>query len=182
MEKIKEWLRDNGSGYGDGSGYGLKSINNNKIYVIDGVQTIITNVKLNLAKGYIVKSDLTLDPCYVVKGDGYFAHGKTPKEANDALRAKIYENMDEDEAIEKFMGTFREDASYAGRDFFEWHHYLTGSCLMGRESFVKDKGLSLDAMYTVREFIELCKHAYGGEVIGHLKEKWEEKYDEVQNS
>ena len=112
-------------------------------------------------------------PCFVVKGNGYFAHGKTLKEARDALVAKYFEDMDEEETIEKFLETFKKGEKYAGTEFFEWHHYLTGSCLMGRESFVKNKGLDINALYTVDEFIALCENDYGSSVIKKLKERWE---------
>ncbi len=174
------WGDGYGSGWGDG--YGLKSVNFKEIHMIDGIQTVIISIKLNLAKGYIVESDLTLTPCYIAKGNGYFAHGRTVKEAQDALREKIYGNMDTDEAIDKFLETFEDGKSYPGKDFFEWHHYLTGSCLMGRESFVKNNNLSVDNSYTVSEFIEICENAYGGDVIRQLKERWTEIYDQVQDS
>ena len=39
---------------------------------------------------------------------------------------------------------------------------------MGREAFVADRGLSLDGKTSVREFIELTKDSYGGEIIKRL--------------
>ena len=167
-----------GSGYGDGdgsgngSGDGLKSFGKDTIYMIDSVQTIIKQIKGQVAKGYIVNKDFTLNPCYVVKGNGYFAHGETIRKAQESLREKIFENMDRDEAIEQFMSKFKKDKLYKGTEFFEWHHYLTGSCLMGRESFVKNHNLDLDAEYTVNEFIALTENDYGNEIIKQLKERW----------
>lgn len=79
-----------------------------------------------------------------------------------------------DEAIEQFMNKFEKDKSYKGTEFFEWHHYLTGSCLMGREGFVKNHGLDLEKEYTVKEFIELTENDYGSKVIKELKERWNE--------
>ena len=81
-----------------------------------------------------------------------------------------------DEAIEKFMEKFKKKGEkYPGTEFFEWHHYLTGSCLMGRKSFVRNHGLDLDALYTVDEFIALCEDDYGGEIIRQLKKRWEDE-------
>ena len=150
----------------------MKSINGYAIYSIDSVPTIITNIKLFLAKGFIVEGDLTLKPCYVVKGNGYFAHGKTRGEAQEALVKKIYENMDPEETIEKFMEKFKKDKKYKGHDFFEWHHYLTGSCEMGRESFVRKRGFDLNDLFTVEEFIQACENDYGANIIKELKEKY----------
>ena len=144
-----------------------------KIYKIDDVQTIITNIKGNLAKGFILQGDLTLTPCFVVKGNGYFAHGETVKEAREALQDKIFSNMDTDEAIDKFLETFKADTKYTVKDFYEWHHYLTGSCEMGRKSFMKDKQLTFEDEITVDGFIELCENEYGSNVIKELKERWE---------
>ena len=160
-------------GSGRGSGSGLKSFNNMDVYVLDSVQTIITHIKETFAKGFIVNSDLTLSQCFVAKGNGYFAHGKTLKEARESLMAKIFENMDSDEAVSEFINKFEKNKAYPGTDFFEWHHYLTGSCLMGRESFVKNHGLDLNRHYTVKEFINICENDYGGEIIKKLKEFYE---------
>ena len=163
-----------GDGDGDGDGSGIKTFGNYTVYMIDGVQTIISQIKGQLAKGFILNKDFTLGPCYVVKGNGYFAHGKDIREAQTSLREKIFENMDSDEAIEQFMSKFEKGKSYKGTEFFEWHNYLTGSCLMGRESFVKNHGLDLEKEYTVAEFIELTENDYGGEIIKQLKERWNE--------
>lgn len=170
-----------GSGFGDGDGYGdgysfgnkLKSINGDAVFDIDNVPTIIKHTKGNVAKGFIVNCDFTYEPCYIVKGNGYFAHGKTIREAQQGLVKKYIEDMDEDEIIEKFMSEFEHGKKYKGSVFFNWHHYLTGSCLMGRESFVKNHDLNLDDEFTVDEFIELTINDYGGEIIGQLKERWD---------
>ena len=163
-----------GSGYGFGSGSGIKTFANDTVYMIDEVQTIISQIKGQVAKGFILNKDFTLEPCYVVKGNGYFAHGKSISEAQISLREKIFEDMNSDEAIDKFLETFELDKTYKGTEFFEWHHYLTGSCLMGRESFVKNHGLDLEKEYTVAEFIELTENDYGSEIIKQLKERWNE--------
>ena len=161
-----------GSGDGCGDGSGIQEFEHKKVHLIDGVQTIIERIKDPFAVGYILHSDFTLEPCWVMKGNGYFAHGKTIKKAREALMEKILANMDSQEVIEKFLKKFKKGEKYPGNDFFEWHHYLTGSCLMGREAFVKNKDLKLDDLYTVEEFISLCENDYGSEIIKKLKEKW----------
>ena len=177
--KIKEWLEDNPKsyGYGSGDGSGVKTFGNDTVYIIDGVQTIISQIKGQVAKGFILNKDFTLEPCYVVKGNGYFAHGKDIREAQSSLREKIFEDMDSNEAIEQFMSKFEKDKSYKGTEFFEWHHYLTGSCLIGRKSFVKNHGLDLENEYTVAEFIQLTENDYGSEIIKQLKERIKEEWD-----
>ena len=159
-----------GYGYGDGSGYGIKSINGKNVYLVDRVQTIITQVRNNIAKGFILNKDLSLELCYVVKGHNLFAHGTTSKSAFQALQEKIFENLDPDEVIEEFRKKFKKDAKYKGEEFYTWHHILTGSCEMGRNSFVRNHDIDLAEKFTVEEFIELCENDYGGEIIKRLKE------------
>jgi hypothetical protein len=160
-----------GDGYSSGSGEGVLSINNQKVYLIDGVQTIITKIRNNIAKGFILKSDLTLQPCYVVKANNLFAHGKDLKEAMQSLQNKLFEDLSEEERIDLFIAEFEKDKKYKGHVFFDWHKKLTGSCLMGRETFVENNGLSLDDEYTVDEFIKLTKNSYGSDIIRELEKK-----------
>ena len=162
-----------GRGSGNGSGYGLNKINGMEINLIDSVPTVIAHIKNDFATGFVLKRDFTLVPCYVAKRNGYFAHGETLKKAFTALQEKIFENMDTEKTIEEFTKKFKKEEKYPGTDFFEWHHYLTGSCLMGRETFVKNHGLNLNDLYTVNEFITICENNYGGEIIQRLKEFYE---------
>ena len=99
--------------------------------------------------------------------------GVAVKEAVKAMQAKIFENMNPDEIIASFIDKFEKGKKYPGTEFFEWHHYLTGSCLMGRESFVKRHELNLEDEITVDEFIALCENDYGSEIIKQLKKQWQ---------
>ena len=161
---------DDGSGYGDGYGSGLKSIDGKTIYLIDDVQTIIESVRNNIARGYIVNSDLTLTPCYVVKGKDKFSHGNTLREAFDALQEKLYDDSTEEERIAAFRDHFRDFSNkYSAKDLFHWHHLLTGSCKAGREAFCRDKGIDLENdSFTIRQFVDLTKDSYGGETVKKL--------------
>src|SRR5690554_5411929 len=173
-----------GSGFGDGSGYGygngfgfdsgsgVLSINNQKVYLVDDIQTIITKIRNNIAKGFILKSDLTFEPCYVVKANNMFAHGKDLKEAMKSLQEKIFEDLSEEERIDMFLNEFEKGKKYKGHIFFDWHNKLTGSCLMGRNTFVEENELDLEKEYTVEEFIELTKNSYGSEIIRELEKRW----------
>ena len=168
----------NGSGYGDGSGFGtgdgygsgLKSVNGQYIWIIDNMQTIITAISKNVAKGFILNNDLTLSSCYIVKGHNKFAHGKTIKKAMIDLEEKIFKDMDIKEILQEFRSKFSKDKKYKGTTFYKWHHNLTGSCEMGRNNFVKNHNLNLNKLYSVKEFIELTENDYGGEIIKQLKE------------
>ena len=164
-----------GYGYGDGSGYGdgLDNINGKKIYRIDDTPTIISSVKGNVAKGYIVQSDLSLTPCFVAKGNNLFAHGNDLHEAMAALTDKMFDDMPEEERIAEFIKAHPDkDKAYPNQDLFDWHHRLTGSCMAGRNAFVKDRGLTLDGETTVTDFIKLTENAYGGSTIRKLAEQY----------
>ena len=160
-----------GSGSGDGYGYGsgIKVFNGDKVYLVDDIPTIFISIRGNVAKGYILQSDLQLKPCFIVKENNKFAHGDTLRDAFTSLQEKLYDNSTEEERIEAFKKKFPEyDVKYDNRDLFTYHHVLTGSCRMGRESFVSDRGLSLDGKTSIREFVELTKNAYGGDIIKKL--------------
>lgn len=95
------------------------------------------------------------------------------KKERKALQEQLDDDSTEEERIEAFRKKFPEyDTPYSNRDLFAYHHVLTGSCRMGRESFCKDKGIDLDGSTTVREFIELTKGSYGGDVICKLPEAY----------
>ena len=129
----------------------------------------------NTAHGAIVNVDLTLTPCYVVKQDGVFAHGETLREAMEALRDKLFEDMPEDERIDTFLRETDREKAYATQYFYGWHHRLTGSCDMGRKQFARDHGVDLNhGMMTLTEFLELTKNAYGGDVIRKTISKMQE--------
>lgn len=162
-----------GNGYGSGDNLGVKDINGNIVYIIDDIPTIITSVRNNIAKGFIVKNDLHFEPCYVVKENNQFAHGDTLKDAFMSLQEKLYDFSTEEERIESFKKQFPEyDVKYDNKDLFVYHHVLTGSCRMGREAFMSNKGLSLDGNTSVREFVQLTQDAYGGDIIKKLPEAY----------
>ena len=158
-----------GYGYGNGNGYGIKEINGHTIFSVDDVYTIFTSIRGNVAKGFILEKNTKLVPCYIVKENNKFAHGSTLRDAFTSLQEKLYDDSTEEERIEAFKTKFpKYDTKYDNRDLFAYHHVLTGSCRMGRESFVNNKGLSLDDKTTVREFVELTKNAYGDKIIRKL--------------
>ena len=169
-----------GSGYGDGYGYGsgygdgIKSFNRETVYRIDGVNTLIRSVHGNTAHGAILNGDLTLTPCYIVKQDNVFAHGETLREAMEALRDKLFEDMPEDGRIDTFLRETDREKAYPTQYFYDWHHRLTGSCDMGRKQFARNHGVDLvHGMMTITEFLELTKNAYGGDVIRKVIDRME---------
>ena len=160
-------------GYGLGRGFGIEKFNNKQVYAVDGIPTILTHIKNNVAKGFILNKDLTLDKCYVVKRQDLFVHGKTIKEAFENLRIKIFRLLNTDTKIKEFREKFNNYDKYDGDLFYEWHNLLTGSCKTGRDNFIKNHGINLKEKYTVNEFIKICENEYGSEIIKKLKEEFE---------
>ena len=170
-----------GAGYGFGSGYGygagdgdgadIKFFCGSPVFIIDRTPTIITAVFGSYAKGYILEQCLTLTPCYIAKQESHFAHGKTLSEAVTAVAEKAFEDMSEEDRIAEFWKCHENGVKYPARDLYDWHHRLTGSCEMGRNTFAAEHGIDLNSdMFTVAEFVELCGKSYGGEIIRKLAE------------
>lgn len=150
-------------------GFGVKAINGYEVHRIDDIPTILTSIRGDVAQGFIVQSDLQLKPCYIVKENNKFAHGETLHEAFNSLQEKLFDDSSEEERLDAFKKKFPEyDVKYDNRDLFKYHHILTGSCRMGRWTFVVSHGLSLDCKTSVREFVELTQNAYGGDIIKKL--------------
>ena len=181
-----------GYGYGEGTGIGsgncdesgegsgisvinIKTFNGHIVDYIDGVPTIITHIHNNVASGFIIGFDMTLIPCYVDKAGNYFAHGETLKDAVKDAEAKEVREMPIEERIEKFIEVFGSlDSEHTGKEFYDWHHILTGSCRMGRDKFCKENGIDLTKKYSVRYFLNITKNSYGGETIKQISELMKE--------
>lgn len=154
-----------GSGYGYGYGSGIKKYDGEDVHMIDGVQTIITSVHGDIAKGFILQGDLTLTPCFIAKVDGCFAHGETVRQAVTDARDKAFEDLPQEERITAFLDAIKPNTEYPVMTMYDWHHRLTGSCEAGRKAFAKDHGIDLSTCMTREAFFELTKDAYGGSVI-----------------
>ena len=171
---------DSGEG-GDVSVMNIKTFNGYIIEYIDGVPTIITNIHNNVASGFIIGFDMTLIPCYVAKAGNSFAHGKTLKDAVKDAEAKEMGEMPIEERIKKFIEAFGSlDSEHTGREFYDWHHILTGSCRMGRDAFCKKNDIDLEKKYSVRYFLNITKNSYGGDIIKRIiNELIKEKYGTI---
>ncbi len=161
-----------GSGYSDGSG--IASVEGIRIHMIDDTPTQLTYIRGNIAKGYIMRGDLSFVPCYVVKQADTFAHGETLHAAMEALREKLFEDMPDEERCEAFAREHEAGKLYPNTDYFEWHHRLTGSCLMGRQEFARANNVDMSGSMTPEQFIKPTKNAYGGDVIRMLRKYYEE--------
>ena len=181
VENFLKVSLDSNSGYGDGYGYGdgdghgdgnkdPESINGQPIYIIDGLPITLTTIHNHIAKGYIIKGDLTLKPCYIAKVGNYFAHGKTAKEAVAAARSKYNINKPLEERLVEFNKAYPDrEKPVPAKELYNWHYILTGSCEFGRQEFCKDHKININTdLLTVNEFIALTVNEYGGNSIKQL--------------
>ena len=160
-----------GSGSGSGSGLGISRFGGEPVYIIDGINTIITSVRGNIAKGYILMQDLTLIPCFIARAGDYFAHGDTIEQAVRDAQAKLLDNATDDERVDEFLVQFSPDHKHSGHDLFDGHRTLTGSCEAGRRAFVEDNKIDLSKLYTLQEFVEIVDGAYGDSSVQILKSR-----------
>ena len=122
-----------------------------------------------MAKGFIVNDDLTTTDTYIAKVGNSFAHARTIKEAVSDAEAKHLINSPVEDRVKMFLDAFKAVKVIAAKDLFEWHHKLTGSCRFGRDEFVRQKGIDLENdSFTIKQFVELTQHSYGGGVIKML--------------
>ena len=92
------------------------------------------------------------------------------REAMEALNDKLYEDMPVEDRLKGFLAAFQVDTEYPVKQFFDWHHRLTGSCEMGRRAFAQRHNIDLqNGKMTVREFVALTRNDYGGEIIRELE-------------
>ena len=167
-----------GNGYGNGDGYGcgIKEFDGHKLYTVDGVPTAITALHGNVAQGFTLAHNVERHPCFIVKDNGKFAHGKTIHDAFTALQEKLYDDSTEEERIEAFKKKFPSyDTPYPNVELFTYHHVLTGSCRMGREQFCQNHGIDMNGSTTVRQFVLLTSDSYGGDIIRCLPEAYGKK-------
>ena len=157
-----------GSGYGDGSGVAV--FNGDKVWMVDGVPTLIRSVYRGYAKCAVLRYDLTLKACYVAKEGCCFAHGDTLRDAVRDARGKYLGRMPVEERIRLFAEEY-PDASCVvkGTELYRWHGILTGSCRMGRDEWCRAHGMDPETTsLTVKRFCALTANSYGGEVIRQL--------------
>ncbi len=140
---------------------------------VDGMQTFITHIRNNVAKGFFIVHN-NIIPCFIVKAQGVYAHGATIKEAFYSLQAKLFNLSTEEQRIEEFKKKFPDyNKEYNNLDLFTAHHELTGSCLMGRKMFMIEHNKTMEGKTSIKKFIELTKDSYGSEIINKLLKAYE---------
>lgn len=161
----------NGSGFGIGFGLGISEIYGKKLYLIDNIPTIIESIVNNIAKGYTLRNCVELVPCFVAKVGIYFAHARTSHKALLAAQVKFNVHRPLEDRIADTIKKYPSlDTIISHAELFSLHHFLTGSCLFGRNEFCLNHGLDpYNGEMTMRDFIELTKNSYGHDAILQLK-------------
>ena len=158
----------------------MKSLNGQPVDYIDGVPTILTRIIGDAAKGFIVRSDLSLAPTFVCKQGNAFAHGETLHKAREALLEKLFDDMPTEERIKAFCAEFKPGAKRPAMDFFSWHHRLTGSCEQGRREFARQHDVDIDSdTLTPEEFFALTRDSYGGSIIKQAEKEFALRNGEI---
>lgn len=146
------------------------------VYSVDGIMTIITNVKSNYARGFIINDDMTLSKTYIARIGNCFAHGRTLKEAFDSATSKYNIKVPVEDRIRATVEKYPTlDTEVPNSELFKLHNILTGSCLYGREIFAKAHNLNKKTgSMTMRQFIELTKNgSFGSDIIVKLSDAYE---------
>ena len=169
--------------YGCGYGYGLKSLNGERVDMIDDAPTILTRIIGSVAKGFIVRADLSLEPTFVCKQGNKFAHGETLHKAREALLEKLFDDMPTEEHIAAFCEEFKPGVKRPAADFFSWHHRLTGSCEQGRREFARQHGIDIDSdELTPEEFFALTRDSYAGDIIRQTEKAFAASDGEIEEA
>lgn len=179
-----------GSGVGAGRGcisgcisnyiFGLKTLNDQPVDMIDGIPTILTSIIGNVAKGFIVRTDLSLTPTFVCKNGNTFSHGETLHKAREALLEKLFDDMPTEDRVEAFCAEFKSGVKRPAMDFFSWHHRLTGSCEQGRREFARQHDVDIDRdELTPEEFFALTGDSYGGSIIRQTEKAFAARNGEI---
>lgn len=116
----------------------------------------------------VIKDDMSTAKMYIAKSGNLFAHGDTKAEALQAVNDKFYASLSFEKKKSEFIKLFKKDGTYPNRHFFEWHHFLTGSCESGRLMFVKSHNIDLDEGMSTITFLNLTKNEYNGEAIRQI--------------
>jgi hypothetical protein len=165
----------NGNGYGNGYGYGydfkILFYKGKPVYYVDGIPCVFVSVRGECAKVEVIDV-MTFQATgqYICKFNGVFAHGATIKKAKEDAERKYYSTLDTEQSIELFKEKFKPKVKYPTSEFYQWHSILTGSCDIGKDMWMKQRGIKMDGQMTTSEFIELTKDSYGGEVIKQLSD------------
>ncbi|MCL2629411.1 MAG: hypothetical protein FWD33_01830 [Alphaproteobacteria bacterium] len=126
-------------------------------YVLaDGIVTKLVNKKKS-ANGMLYKTKkigASNDDVWVVEGQGQFAHGRTPKEAQESLDNKLGGMGPDLSKVPKGLTLDSVISVEEAKGVFQ----ITRACLWGIEDYIEEKELT--GTMTVRNLIEMTKGYY----------------------
>jgi hypothetical protein len=146
----------------------FKTFNKKPVYYIDNIPCVFLSIVNNVAKVEIINYDMSRKKMYIAKSNNLFAHGETKEEALKSVNDKFFASLSFGERKAEFIKLFKKVEKYSNKLFFDWHHFLTGSCESGRLMFVKSHGIDLDGKMTTLEFLNMTKTEYSGEIIREI--------------
>lgn len=131
---------------------------------IDGIWCKVLSEKKMLAKVVTWPGNIT---CYAAEYEGTVAHGATARDAFANAQYKHNARKSVTERIKDCVKMFIEHSGkMKGKQLFDLHGYLTGSCEFGRKQFLNaHPDIDLNKEYTVAEFVTLTEKEYGGDVV-----------------
>lgn len=141
------------------------------VYTVDGIPCIFQSVHDTWAKVSVIRTtDFTVFTAFIGKCKGFFAHGKTVREALQDAKEKFYLNIDFEQKKAELKRLFSRsaDKKLPVRTLYDWHGMLTGSCRFGRNEFMRDHTLKDDDRLTLKEFVNLTAEYFGGQKIQEL--------------
>ena len=98
-----------------------------------------------------------------------------------AAEEKILDDLPVEQKIDEFLEKFKSGVQYPAMDFYKWHHFLTGSCEMGRKQFAKNHRIDLEKdELTPEQFMILTMDDFGSSVIRQLMDEWSKKYPDAK--
>lgn len=189
---VTEWSNGDGCGSGEGcgqacGGYAMDGIGLTRkegstdslkslvsycgkaVYHLEGIPCILYVVVGNAAYGAVIMQDMTLRKGIIAKYGSSFAFAEHAKDAYQLAKElsikKGWEHYEKDPQAFMLANYPDPDAPIDRRQLFELHNVLTGSCISGREEYIKDNNISVEGTMTLREFFELCKYTYGRDTL-----------------
>jgi len=144
---------------------GLKKVRLNGAKVnakdIDGLTTILKSSKkvggftIHKAEYYPNKED-----CFVAEKDGFYAHGKTVKDAVSDCNFKF---MQKTLNVDDLVKDIKERGTFTKQDY----RLITGACSFGVDKFCGENNISGEKL-VIKEVLRLTADSYGGEKIREL--------------
>ncbi len=164
-----------GEGYGGGFGSGeIWVLDNKQCYItdIDGIRTALysAKVKNNIAimKGFIFNRN-SLKSTFVCLQDGKSAHGDTLAESMQDLQDKILFSLDFEKIVIDLKSKYKLTDKILACELMSIHRAITGSCKQGCLGWAQQHNINLEYdKFTLVEFINLTKNAYGSDMIHKL--------------